>query len=207
MSEILNAKIVLVLNAAWRAVNEVTVQKAFENLFSESHGRPAALAMDMESAVDENGQEVLVRATPTRWEDWVKLPVRPGDLSIHSAHLHIRVPTIIIAANYDKIPMCTPRLSKGAIAKRDGHVCQYTKEYTGPHGGNIDHVIARDKGGRDTWENLVWCKKDINSMKGNRFNHEAGLQLIRKPKAPPSIPRLIRRDEAKHPSWKLFLDV
>lgn len=207
MTDILDMKIVLVLNKVWRGINQVTVQKAFENLFSESHGRPAALAMDMETAVDENGDEVLVRANPVSWQEWVKLPVRPGDLSIHSARLHIRVPTVIIAANYDKIPKHEPRLNNGAVAKRDGYVCQYTGEYTGPRNGNIDHVIPRDKGGRDTFENLVWSKRDINSMKGNRFNHEVGLRLIRAPKAPPSLPVVIRREEAKHESWKHFLDV
>lgn len=207
MSEVLDAKIVLVLNRAWRGINQVSVRKALENLFSESNGRPAALAVDMEVAVDENGNEVLVNATPVTWDKWIQLPVRPGDLFIQTAKMKIRAPTVIVAANYDKVPLHVPRLTKQAILERDNYTCQYSGQKLSKHELNIDHIVPRDRGGRDTWENLVASRKDINSMKGNRHNHEVGLKLIRVPKSPMAMPRVIRKEEAKHPSWKHFLDI
>jgi 5-methylcytosine-specific restriction endonuclease McrA len=206
-SNVLDARIVLVLNRGWRAIGQIGVRKAFENLFSESHGRPAALALDIQTGKDEDGNEMLVNANPVNWETWINLPVRPEDLYVQTANRKIRVPTVIVAANYDKIPIHMPRLTKQAVFERDGGVCQYTGEYVGKSGGNIDHVNPRDRGGKDSFENLVWCKKDVNSKKSNRLPHEAGLRLIRSPKAPPAMPRVIRRNEAKHSSWIHFLDI
>lgn len=207
MSDVLDKKIVLVLNKAWRGINQVTVRKAFENLFSESDGRPAALAMDIHTSIDENGQEVLVNALPMTWEDWINLPVRDGDLFIQTAKMKIRVPTVIIAANYDKTPTMSPRLSKGAIMERDNYTCQYTGEKLPKSMLNIDHVVPLDKGGRNEWTNMVTSRKDINSMKGNRLNHEVGLKLARQPKAPVLMPVVIRQEEAKHKTWNFFLEV
>ncbi|HET9396867.1 MAG TPA: hypothetical protein VFO36_12500, partial [Nitrospiraceae bacterium] len=48
--------------------------------------------------------------------------------------------------------------------------------------------MPRDRGGRDSFENLVWSKKEINSLKANRLPHEAGLRLMRKPTGPKPLP-------------------
>ncbi len=117
----------------------------------------------------------------------------------------MRVPKIVICANYDKVPQHRPRLSNAAIWARDGGQCQYTGDKVTRASGNIDHVLARDRGGRDTWENLVVARKDINSLKGNRLNQEVGLKLIRKPQAPKTTVKLLHASEAKHPSQRPFL--
>jgi hypothetical protein len=52
---------------------------------------------------------------------------------------------------------------------------------------------------------MVWCEKGLNSLKGNRRNEEIGLKLIRKPKAPPSMPLSATITEARHPAWSPFL--
>ena len=80
-----------------------------------------------------------------------------------------------------------------------------TGEFVGRSGGNLDHVIPRDRGGRDSFENLVWSKKEINSLKANRLPHEAGLHLMRKPKAPKPLPVSATVREARHPDWRHFL--
>ncbi len=72
-------------------------------------------------------------------------------------------------------------------------------------GGAPFIVIPRHHGGKNTFENMVWCEKGLNSMKGDRRNEEIGLKLIRKPKAPPSMPLSATITEAKHPAWKPFL--
>jgi hypothetical protein len=38
----------------------------------------------------------------------------------------VRVPTVIVAANYAKVPLRRPRFGARGIWERDGGVCQYT---------------------------------------------------------------------------------
>jgi hypothetical protein len=85
------------------------------------------------------------------------------------------------------------------------HNCQYTNKKLTRAQGNIDHVIPRHHGGKNTFENMVWCEKGLNSMKANRRNEEIGLKLIRKPKAPPATPLSATITEARHPAWKPFM--
>jgi hypothetical protein len=51
-----------------------------------------------------------------------------------------------------------------------------------PDEGTLDQVLPRSRGGRDTWENLVWSSKDVNARKANRLPHEAGLKLLKTPR-------------------------
>ena len=81
------------------------------------------------------------------------------------------------------------------------------EEFVGKQGGNLDHVVPRDRGGRDSFENLVWSKKEINSLKANRLPHEAGLRLLRKPVAPKPLPVSATFRDARHPDWRHFLNL
>lgn len=203
--DILDKSIVLSLNRHWSPIGVVSVRQAITSLCSESDGSKAALALDIEMGVDENGRLVLVYANPTKWDDWLALPIRENDLYIQAAKQRVRAPTVIVSARYDKVLMKRPRLSPGTIWERDGGVCQYTGRKVTRSSGNIDHVIPRDRGGRDEWTNLVLASKDVNSAKGNRLNHEVGLKLIRQPKAPPALPVSATIKEAKHCTWTPFL--
>jgi 5-methylcytosine-specific restriction endonuclease McrA len=73
-------------------------------------------------------------------------------------------------------------LSRKNIVKRDNHQCQYCGSRNGPV--TIDHIIPRDRGGVDTWENLVCACVTCNNRKGNRTPEEARLKLIRRPQKP-----------------------
>jgi 5-methylcytosine-specific restriction endonuclease McrA len=137
----------------------------------------------------------------------VKLPLRDFDFSISTPKLHLRVPTVIVSTQFDRMPVRNPRVTRAAVFERDQGVCQYTGEFVGKSGGNLDHVVPRDRGGRDSFENLVWAKKEVNSLKANRLPHEAGLRLRRKPKAPSPLPASATIREAKHPDWRHFLHV
>ena len=73
---------------------------------------------------------------------------------------------------------------------------------------NLDHVLPRDRGGQTTWENIVCSCIPCNTKKGNRLPHEAGLQLIRKPKRPKWRPFVnISFSRHQHDSWRHFLDL
>ena len=86
----------------------------------------------------------------------------------------IRVPTVIVAVNFAKVPKKRPKLCSRTIRERDGNRCQYTGKVLKPEQGSLDHVVPRSRGGKDAWENLVWSSKDVNAKKGNRLPQEAG---------------------------------
>ena len=75
-----------------------------------------------------------------------------------------------------------------------------------PDEGSLDHVLPRSRGGKDSWENLVWTDKDVNARKGNRLPHEAGLKLLSVPRAPKELPvTALLRNPHGVGDWKLFV--
>ncbi len=207
-TSILDKPIVLALNRAWQAIGHRTVKQALVALNGGGDGLPPALGMDIGYAQLADGAWDFDRAlylNPVPWAEWVKLPVREFDFAIASTRLRVRVPTVIISTNYSRMPLRTPRATRAAVYERDGGVCQYSGEFVGRHGGNLDHIVPRDRGGRDSFENLVWAKREINSLKANRLPHEAGLRLLRRPRAPLALPVSATFREARHPDWRHFL--
>lgn len=207
---LLDKPIVLSLNNAWQVIGHRTVKQALVALNGGGDGLPPALGLHIAYPKLEDGSWNFDRPlylAPLAWAEWSKLPVRDFDLAVRTPRQAIRVPTVIIATQYGKMPVRVPRVSRAAIYARDGGVCQYTGEFVGQAGGNLDHVIPRDRGGRDSFENLVWAKREINSHKANRLPHEAGLKLIRRPKPPLPLPAAATIREMKHPDWRHFLTV
>ena len=193
MSDILNKTIVLVLNRNWQAINIRTPQDAFCQMATN-----AATALDIEG-------ESHIR--PVAWDEWITLPVRGGDYAVRTARGAIRVPTVIVAVNFAKVPKKRPKLSAKNIRERDGNRCQYTGRLLHPTEGNLDHVVPRSRGGADTWENLVWAARDVNQRKADRLPHEAGLKLLAIPRAPKEMPvSAMIRNAHGVAEWKLFLN-
>jgi 5-methylcytosine-specific restriction endonuclease McrA len=201
---------VLCLNGVWQALGTKTVKEALIAMLGGEKGNsPAAMAIDMVFPIDADGNvdwNSPEYTQPVGWDEWRKLPVREYDLAIHTSNMEIRAPRVIIQPNYSKMPIVQPRPTKEAIRKRDGGICQYTGEVLTWKEGNIDHVTPRSQGGRNTFENMVWCHKDINSKKADKTPKQAGLALIRKPFAPKSLPISSTINVAHHPSWVHFLD-
>ena len=140
-------------------------------------------------------------------DEWITLPVRPQDNAVHTVRGPIRVPTVIVAVNFAKVPKKRPKLCAKTIRERDGNRCQYTGKLLKPDEGSLDHVLPRSRGGADAWENLVWSSKAVNTKKGNRLPAEAGLKLLSVPRAPKELPvsALIRNGHSI-PEWKLFVE-
>jgi 5-methylcytosine-specific restriction endonuclease McrA len=196
MSDILNKSIVLVLNRNWQAINIRTPADAFCQLATN-----AATALDIE--LDDDAPALR----PVMWDEWITLPVRDGDNAVRTTRGAIRVPTVIVAVNFAKVPKKRPKLSAKNIRERDDNRCQYTGALLRPDEGSLDHVVPRSRGGPDTWENLVWSSKQVNSRKGNRLPHEAGLKLINEPRAPKELPVTAHlRNAYGIAEWKLFLN-
>jgi 5-methylcytosine-specific restriction endonuclease McrA len=193
MTNILNKNIVLVLNRNWQAINIRTPQDAF-----------CQMATNVATGLDIQGEDVI---RPVSWDEWLTLPVRPQDHAVRTARGSVRVPAVIVAVNYARVPKKRPRLCARAIRERDGNRCQYTGRLLHPDEGSLDHVVPRSRGGADTWENLVWSAKDVNQRKADRLPHEAGLKLLAMPRAPRELPvsALIRNTHGLA-EWKLFLN-
>jgi len=192
MSDILNKSLVLVLNRNWQAINIRTPADAF-----------CQLATNVATALDIEGDEHI---RPVQWAEWITLPVRPQDYAVQTVRGAIRVPTVIVAVNFAKVPKKRPKLSAKNIRERDGNRCQYTGRPLRPDEGSLDHVLPRSRGGADSWENLVWAAKDVNQRKADRLPHEAGLKLLSVPRAPKEVPvsALIRNAHGVA-EWNLFL--
>ena len=197
MTDILNKTIVLVLNRNWQAIHVRTPQEAFCMMATN-----VATALEIELG-DAARAEAL---RPVTWDEWITLPVRPQDNAVQTVRGAIRVPTVIVAVNYAKVPKKRPKLCAKTIRERDGNRCQYTGEVLKPEEGSLDHVLPRSRGGADTWENLVWSSKDVNARKGNRLPHEAGLKLLTVPRAPKELPvTALIRNAHGIVDWKLFV--
>ena len=203
MSNILTKATVLVLNRNWQAINIRTPQEAFCMMATN-----VATALDIElgnSAPAEVARAEALR--PVTWDEWITLPIRDGDNAVRTVRGAIRVPTVIVAVNFARVPKKRPKLCARTIRERDGNRCQYTGALLRPDEGSLDHVVPRSRGGPDTWENLVWSSKQVNTRKGNRLPHEAGLKLLKAPRAPKELPvsALIRNAHGVA-EWKLFLN-
>src|SRR6516225_1718371 len=200
---ILTKAIVLVLNRNWQAINVRTPQEAFCMMATN-----VATGLDIEYADPADPFCTLHSPlfTPRAWEEWITLPIREQDEAVHTVRGQIRVPTVIVAVNYAKVPKKRPKLCARAIRERDGNRCQYTGRRLRPDEGSLDHVVPRSRGGEDAWENLVWSAKEVNQRKADRLPHEAGLKLLSVARAPKELPAsALSRNPAEVEDWKLFL--
>ena len=192
MSDILNKTIVLVLNRHWQAINIRSPADAF-----------CQMATNAATALDIEGEDHI---RPVPWVEWLTLPVRAGDHAVQTPRGSVRVPTVIVAVNFARVPRKRPKLNARNIRERDGNRCQYTGVLLRPDEGNLDHVVPRSRVGADTWENLVWSAREVNQRKADRLPHEAGLRLLATPRAPKELPvTACLRNPHGITEWKLFL--
>jgi 5-methylcytosine-specific restriction endonuclease McrA len=206
MSNVLTKATVLVLNRNWQAINVRTPQEAFCMMAAN-----VATALEIASTHTPECDAFCTLHSPLliprSWEEWIALPIREQDEAVHNVRGQIRVPTVIVAVNYAKVPKKRPKLCARAVRERDGNRCQYTGRLLRPDEGSLDHVVPRSRGGEDAWENLVWSAKEVNQKKADRLPHEAGLKLLSKPRAPKELPvSALIRNTAAVKDWKLFLD-
>lgn len=191
MTEILNRNIVLVLNRNWQAIHTRTPADAF-----------CQMATNVAAALDIDGANIR----PVSWTEWLTLAIREQDNAIQTVRGKIRVPTVIVAQNFARVPKKRPKLSTKTIRERDGNRCQYTGKVLRPDEGSLDHIVPRSRGGPDSWENLVWADKEVNARKGNRLPHEAGLRLLSTPRQPKELPiSAFIRNAPGIPDWDLFV--
>jgi 5-methylcytosine-specific restriction endonuclease McrA len=199
MNSTLTKATVLVLNRNWQAINPATAgpQEAFCMMATN-------VATGLEIERGDGARAEALRPVP--WSEWITLPIRDQDEAVQTVRGRIRVPTVIVAVNYAKVPKKRPKLCARAIRERDGNRCQYTGRVLRPEEGSLDHVVPRARGGKDAWENLVWSAKEVNQRKADRLPQEAGLRLLSTPRAPRELPVSASiRNAHGIEDWKLFV--
>ena len=186
---------VLVLNRNWQAVNIVGVRRAF-GLLWQDHARVINT---------QNGE-----FAPMDAGEWIAysqdVETGPGQDFIHTIRVDILIPKVLLLRSFDRLPISEIKFNRENVFIRDGFICQYTGKRCKPSDLTLDHVIPRERGGRTSWENIVTCRRDINSLKANRLPHEAGLRLIRKPFRPKWRPfsAVVASSEIER-EWRHFL--
>lgn len=99
------------------------------------------------------------------------------------------------------------KFSRINVLTRDGFKCQYCGERFMPKALNYDHVIPRCRGGKTDWTNIVTSCYPCNERKGHRTLEQAGMQLLRKPAKPSSLPlHAVFVTSSIPDAWKPYLE-
>lgn len=187
---------VLVLNRLWQAVNICSVKRAFALLYA-GHAE----------VVDAEGGSFQTFDF-SEWKDFSQSNRGEESDSVTTIHFKVRIPRIIVLLIFDRLPKKEVKLTRHNVFERDQYTCQYCGKKFDRKDLNLDHVIPRVKGGQTTWENIVCSCIPCNTRKSNLLAHEAGMQLIRKPKRPKLRTFLsLHVSKVQHQSWRHFLDL
>ncbi len=108
--------------------------------------------------------------------------VERDSLEVHTVSRAYPLPSVVRLFVYVAIPRKKILLTRKNIIKRDGHCCQYCGQKRHPL--TVDHVIPKNLGGSDSWENLVCACARCNNRKGQRTPDEAEMMLLRQPRRP-----------------------
>lgn len=179
---------VLILNNGWTPIRVKNVQSAIQ-----------LACRERANIVDTDTYQLY------SWDEWAALPVMEGENFISAAHSQVRIPEVVVLTKYKHVPDFDIRLTKRSIYLRDGGKCQYTGRFLSKSDYDIDHVIPRSRGGKNTWGNMVLCDKKVNRRKADRTPREAGLDLIRKPFKPRTSTVMFDPSITRPESWKKFL--
>jgi hypothetical protein len=83
-----------------------------------------------------------------------------------------------------QIPRRMLRANRRNLLLRDDGMCQYCGKNMPSSQLSVDHVVPTSRGGAaNSWENQVIACRRCNGRKGNRLLSEAGMRLIRPPRA------------------------
>ena len=123
---------------------------------------------------------------------------------IHSAYLSMKLPSVIRLKHYARIQKKNIVLTRKNILKRDNYTCQYCNTHSHQR-MTIDHIVPRNKGGRDTWENLVTACMGCNTKKGNHLLHEIEMKLVLNPKKPTIISQFQKHVKQYQDMWRPYL--
>jgi 5-methylcytosine-specific restriction endonuclease McrA len=222
MQEIMFRREVLKLNKLHQPVGFFTPKKVFTALANyildrrkeyilDHEGKPQRkmLAYDINYHQNEDGTyDFTQMVAPLRlvdWEEWITLPIRSYDLVAHTPKHTIRIPRVVMSLLSDDMPEVTHNTSLRSIYELYDGICQHSNKKIKMSEASRDHRIPISRGGTNTVGNIVLSHKDINSMKGNRLNHECGLPDVI-PKIPKKMPiKDVLTNDRDIPEWSWIL--
>ncbi|MBI2345724.1 MAG: HNH endonuclease [Deltaproteobacteria bacterium] len=180
----------LVLNRSYFPIHVTTVRRAFCMLYQ-----------GIVKAVNEEYETYT-------FDDWAELAAEAHHDTVGVVGRVIRVPRVVLLVAFDRLPKRGIRFSRINILLRDRHRCQYCGRQLPRIDLNLDHVTPRSLGGLTTWENVVTSCHTCNLRKGGRSPEAAGMQLIRKPFRPSSVPFVdLSLKRLRYAEWKPYLNV
>lgn len=193
---------ILVLNKSYFPLRIEHIHQTFVNMCKGTY-----LGLDFEYDCDEEGNIIPDKITSLlaipSMKDWMELDVRPYDDYINTVRGAVRVPPVVVCSEFNQIKF--PKVlfpTNRNIFKRDGYTCCYTGKKLARSELSVDHILPKSRGGRDTWENLVTCDREVNCRKADKTPQEAGLKLKIKPTKPTNgLVFEVLRDE-----WRVFVD-
>ena len=174
---------VLWLNKSWLAHDTNTVEDSFSTVCSER-----GLFLDSTYVPHDLGS-------------WINLPVEDGADFIQLIRTRIRVPEIMLLAEYNRIPNRKVVFCRRNLWRRDHGYCQYCGKQPALDNITMDHIHPRSRGGLSTFENSVLCCTSCNLKKGNRSLAEAGMRLQKMKKHPNGEFSTVFYERPKRPMW------
>jgi len=178
----------LVLNKSWMAITTTSVRRALSLVY-------AGYAKVVEPETYETFD----------FRSWAELSVVKDEQFIQTVETKIKVPEVILLTFYNGMPRMEVVFSRRNLYRRDNYTCQYCGCKPGSEELTIDHILARSRGGKSTWENCVLACIKCNHKKGDKLPEEAGMHLLKKPEKPKWTPTL-RITLGRHKvSWEKFL--
>ena len=124
------------------------------------------------------------------------------DHHIHSPSMQMKVPSVIKLKKYVSFNSLDVVLNRKNLLMRDQSSCQYCGSKSNL---TIDHIIPKQKGGKDSWENLIIACSPCNSRKGNRSLIETKMKLMKVPKKPNRFMYFNQYINQNNQGWKEYL--
>ena len=131
------------------------------------------------------------------------------DIAVHSATQEFQVPAVVCLRQYHKRKNAA--FTRYNLFLRDGFRCQYCGVKKPAKDLTFDHVLPRSRKGPATFENIVAACQSCNLRKANKTPREAGMKLLRAPRAPSPHEldkigrKLARVQKELHQTWLDFL--
>ena len=187
---------VLLLDAAWIAIEEITPKSALKELISGS-----VVAIFAHKSGESWNYE------PMTWDRWLdEAENGTSEDFVRTPRLTVYVPTIVMCTKFVQFK---PRISKPRVNRRNarelyGDRCAYTQKYLGGR-GNLDHVVAKANGGIHDWSKVVYSDPELNPRKRDLTLEEAGLPAPQI-KQVTTVPKFARIGQKNfRPEWVPFV--
>lgn len=127
------------------------------------------------------------RAVTMLFQDKVEIVEEYDDEIYRSSTFIMKMPAVVRLLQMVKRKKHV-RFSRLNVLSRDNWTCQYCGHKFTTKNLNYDHVVPRSQGGKTVWENIVTSCYPCNDKKRDRTPQQAGMQLLKMPVRPKSLP-------------------